>query len=79
MHPQQLQQWRDSATQGLTQLQEQGATPQQTKQERRRIQELERQMRRKEKALAEAIALYPAPGADRIAWEANKVGEGCTG
>lgn len=32
-------QWRDSATQALAQPQEQGASPQQTKQDRRRIKE----------------------------------------
>lgn len=55
--PQQLQQWRDSATQALAQPQEQAASPQQTKQDRRRIKELERELRRKEKALAETAAL----------------------
>ncbi len=57
VYPQQLQQWRDSATQALSQPQEQGAGPQQTKQDRRRIKELERELRRKEKALAETAAL----------------------
>ena len=33
------------------------ASPQQTKQDQRRIKELERELRRKEKALAEAAAL----------------------
>lgn len=33
------------------------ASPQQTKQDRRRIKELERELRRKDKALAEAAAL----------------------
>lgn len=57
VYPQQLQQWRDSATQALSQPHEQAATPQQTKQDRRRIQELERELRRKDKALAETAAL----------------------
>lgn len=57
VYPQQLQQWRDSATQALAQPQEQGASAQQTKQDRRRIKELERELRRKEKALAETAAL----------------------
>ena len=43
MYAQQLQQWRDSATQ--------------TKEDWRRIKELEREVRRKDKALAETAAL----------------------
>jgi len=57
VYPQQLQQWRDSATQALSQPQEQGASAQQTKQDRRRIKELERELLRKDKALAETAAL----------------------
>jgi transposase len=56
-YPQQLQQWRASATQALAQPQEARASPQQTQHDRRRIKELERELRRKEKALAEAAAL----------------------
>ena len=36
---------------------ERSASPQQTKQDRRRIKELERELRRKDKALAETAAL----------------------
>ena len=57
VYPQQLQQWRHSATQALAQPEEARASPQQTKHDRRRIKELERELRRKEKALAEAAAL----------------------
>jgi transposase len=57
VYPQQLQQWRDSATQALAEPAEERASPQQTKQDHRRIKELERELRRKEKALAEAAAL----------------------
>lgn len=57
VYPQQLQQWRDSATQALAEPAEERASPQQTKQDRRRIKELERELRRKDKALAEAAAL----------------------
>lgn len=57
VYPQQLQQWRDSATQALAQPQERASAPQEAKQDRRRIKELERELRRKEKALAEAAAL----------------------
>lgn len=49
--------WRQSATQALAGPQEVRASPQQTQQDRKRIKELERDLRRKEKALAEAAAL----------------------
>ena len=52
-----LQSWRQSATQALAAPEEMRASPSQTKQDRRRIKELERELRRKEKALAEAAAL----------------------
>ena len=55
--PSDLQQWRESATQALAQPQERPATAQETRQDRRRIKELERDLRRKEKALAETTAL----------------------
>lgn len=57
VYAQQLQQWRDSATQALAEPAEARASPQQTKQDRRRIKELEREVRRKDKALAETAAL----------------------
>ena len=57
VYPQQLQQWRDSATQALAEPEEARASPQQTKHDRRRIKELESELRRKEKALAETAAL----------------------
>jgi len=57
VYPQQLQQWRDSATQALAEPSEKRASPQQTKEDRRRIKELERELRRKDKALAETAAL----------------------
>ena len=41
----------------LAEPEERGASPQQTKQDRRRIKELERELRRKDKALAETAAL----------------------
>lgn len=43
--------------QALTEPEEARASPQQTKQDRRRIRELEREVRRKDKALAETAAL----------------------
>ncbi|MDT4801816.1 IS3 family transposase ISAzo10 [compost metagenome] len=57
VYPQQLQQWRDSATQALAEPAEKRVSPQQTKEDRRRIKELERELRRKDKALAETAAL----------------------
>lgn len=57
VYPQQLQHWRASATQALAQPQEARASPQQTQHDRRRIKQLERELRRKDKALAEAAAL----------------------
>ena len=55
--PQQLQQWRENATQALAEPEEARASPQQTKHDTRRIKELERELRRKDKALAETAAL----------------------
>ena len=57
MYPQELASWRQSATQALAEPDEARASPQQTKQDRRRIKELERELRRKDKALAETAAL----------------------
>lgn len=52
VYPQELAQWRSSATQALAAPQEARASPQQTKDDRRRIKELERELRRKDRALA---------------------------
>ena len=49
--------WRQSATQALAGPGEERASPNQTKQDRRRIKELERDLRRKNAALAETTAL----------------------
>jgi hypothetical protein len=57
VYPQQLQQWRDSATQALAAPEEARASPLQTKEDKRRIKELERELHRKDKALAETAAL----------------------
>ncbi len=57
VYPQDLAQWRQAATQALATPEEARASPLQTKQDRRRIKALERELRRKEKALAEAAAL----------------------
>ena len=57
VYPQQLQQWRQAATQALAEPEEARASPQQTKHDRKLIKELEREVRRKDKALAETAAL----------------------
>ena len=57
VYPQELASWRQSATQALAEPDEARASPQQTKQDRRCIKELERELRRKDKALAETAAL----------------------
>ena len=57
VYPQELEQWRDSATQALAEPEEARATRRETKADRRRIKELERELRRKDKALAETAAL----------------------
>ena len=57
VYPQDLEQWRQSATQALAEPEEARASPQQTKHDRRRIKEFERELRRKDRALAETAAL----------------------
>jgi len=57
VYPQELTQWREAAAAALAQPDEARAAPSQAKQDRRRIKELERELHRKEKALAEAAAL----------------------
>ncbi len=58
VYPQELEQWRLVATEALADPDEGARTNQREKKaDRRRIKELERDLRRKEKALAEAAAL----------------------
>lgn len=57
VYPSELEKWRQSATEALAEPEEARASPQQTRQDRRRIQELERELKRKDKALAETAAL----------------------
>lgn len=52
-----LQTWRESAKQALAAPDEMRASPNQTRQDRRRIKELERDLRRKNAALAETTEL----------------------
>jgi hypothetical protein len=58
VYPQELEQWRTAATQALADPEEAArSSHREQKADRRRIKELERDLRRKEKALAEAAAL----------------------
>jgi transposase-like protein len=57
VYPQELERWRGAATEALAEPEESRASPGETKADRRRIKELERELRRKDKALAEAAAL----------------------
>jgi len=71
----QLQQWKDSATQSLAAPEESRASPLQTKADRRRIKELERELRRKESALAEAAALLILAKKTEAIFQRNMPGE----
>jgi transposase len=52
-----LEKWRCSAVEAVAPPEETRASPQQTQQDHRRIKELERELRRKDKAVAETAAL----------------------
>ena len=56
-YAQQLADWQHCATQSLADPEEARASPLKTKQDRRRIKELERELLRKDRALAETAAL----------------------
>jgi transposase len=57
VYPSELQRWRTAATAALAEPEEARASPQQTRESQRRIKGLERELRRKDKALAETAAL----------------------
>jgi len=57
VYPSELQRWRTAATAALAEPEEARASPQQTREAQRRIKGLERELRRKDKALAETAAL----------------------
>jgi hypothetical protein len=57
VYPSELQQCKSDATAALTESTEERVTPQQAREDRKRIKELERDLKRKDKALAEAAAL----------------------
>jgi transposase len=57
VYPAELDKWRLSATTALAEPEEVRASPQATRQDKKRIKELERELLRKDRALAEAAAL----------------------
>jgi len=57
LYPAELERWRASAQAALATPEEARASPQATRQDRKRIKELERELLRKDRALAETAAL----------------------
>ncbi len=57
VYPTELDKWRASATAALAEPEEARASPQVTRQDKKRIKELERELLRKDRALAETAAL----------------------
>ena len=57
VYPAELDKWRFNATTALAEPEEARASPQATRQDKKRIQELERDLLRKDRALAETAAL----------------------
>ena len=57
VYPAELDKWRSSATTALAEPEDVRATPQATRQDKKRIKELERELLRKDRALAETAAL----------------------
>ena len=57
VYPAELAKWHASATTALAEPEEARASPQTTRQDRKRIKELERELLRKDRALAETAAL----------------------
>jgi transposase len=57
VYPTELEQWKHNATAALSEVPEERISPQETRDARKRIKELERNLRRKDKALAETTAL----------------------
>ena len=57
VYPAELDKWRSSATAALAEPEEARASPQATRQDKKRIKVLERELLRKDRALAETAAL----------------------
>ncbi len=75
VYPAELDKWRASATAALAELEEARASPQATRQDRKRIKELERDLLRKDRALAETAALLVLSKKVEAIFNRNK-GEG---
>jgi transposase len=61
VYPAELDKWRASCSAALAEPEEARASPQATRQDRKRIKELERDLLRKDRALAETAALLVLP------------------
>jgi transposase-like protein len=57
LYPSELARWRQGATEALAEPEEARAHPKDTRADKKRIKELERELQRKDRALAEAAAL----------------------
>ena len=57
LYPSELERWRQGATEALAEPEEARAAPNETRADKKRIKELERELLRKERALAETAAL----------------------
>jgi hypothetical protein len=57
VYPSELARWRQGATEALAEPEEARAHPKDTRADKKRIKELERELQRKDKALAETAAL----------------------
>ena len=84
VYPQDLAKWRASATTALAAPEELRASPQATRADRKRIKELERELLRKDRALAETAALLVlskkvqaifSRGEDE--WSASRIANAC--
>lgn len=57
IYPSELERWRQAVTTALADPEELRASPQSTRADKKRIKDLERELHRKDKALAETAAL----------------------
>ena len=57
VYPSELEQWKQNAVVALNETPQERASPQETRDSRKRIKELERDLQRKDRALAETTAL----------------------
>lgn len=73
LYPEQIQQWKAACIKGTGALGEQQRNEQQTKrQQRKQVKRLERELQRKEKALAEAAALLVLRKKLNALWEGGE-------